>query len=214
MFGCRQCNYDACARCANQIGREALSVIDDRAASVLESACAMPNSHVTLLTNASLDWLWSSAEAFLPKVHAILSSNLLSVVSAYHVPPSLPLDRSAEESGRAEAEYKNSSASWKAQAVRDIAANLRQVINQQHPDVVQVLSVGDMPHDLEAGHVLAALLTSCIAEEVLVKTVLMDQAPAATRLAEELRALCDTLPSIAKCSEDMTSSMCSRPCAL
>jgi len=214
MFGCRLCNYDSCIRCAHRAGREALSTIDDRAATILESMCVMPNSHVTLLTNASLEWLWNSAEAFLPKVHRIFSSKRLSVVSARSAQPPLSTDCPFEGSGQAPANCKSSVASWKAQAVSDIAVDVQRAIEQQQPNRLQVLSIGDMPHDIEAGHRLASLLAGCCAQDVLVKTVLMEQAPSVARLAEELRALCDTLPSIVSHSEDMASCMSTGPCAL
>jgi len=206
MFGCRLCNYDSCIRCANRAGRRALSTIDDRAAAVLESMCAMPNSHVTLLTNASLEWLWGSAEAFLPKVHGIFSSKRLSVVSARDAQP--------PRGGQVPGNGGGSVASWKAQAVGDIALDVQRAIELQQPDRLQVLSIGDMPHDIEAGHRLASLLAGSCARDVLVKTVLMEQAPSVARLAEELSALRDILPSIVSHSEDMASRMSARPCAL
>jgi len=169
---------------------------------------------VTLLTNASLEWLWGSAEAFLPKVHRIFSSKRLSVVSARDAQPPLSTDCSFEGGGQEPANGRGSVASWKAQVVGDIAADVQRAIELQQPDRLQVLSIGDMPHDIEAGHRLASLLAGSCAGDVLVKTVLMEQAPSVARLSEELRALCDILPSIVSHSEDMASCMSAGPCAL
>jgi hypothetical protein len=214
---------------ANETMKTMLADIDAAASQVLEAALAVPGADVTLLTNACLDWVWTSSRSHLPEVHKILRSGNVSVLSAR---PSCPAGTGgateAEREAR-QAQHAKSSVEWKDATVRGpLARRLcgrwerkkREMQRQQAPapapasdlPAFQVVTIGDSPHDLEAGKTLAQLLERPATEEaVKVKTVQMQPAPTAPELLAQLRVLLRTLPALARRPTSLECSMCRKP---
>lgn len=193
MFGCRTCNFDYCGNCAAQvrIPGAVLAQADATAAAALHAALSVPHSVVTVLTNAHPAWVESSAAAFLPQVRALLDEGRVSVVSA-HLAAASPDPQRVTGHG---------SHLWKAAKVPALAAKLAEELkpHMEAGRALQVLSIGDRQADLDAGHLVAALLTKEVDHAPQgrwpVKTVLMASEPSAQVLSSELEALAALLPN-------------------
>lgn len=185
MFGCRICNFDSCSRCASQVladvDQRVMDEIDGLASTILEAAAATAGSHVTLLTNAHPAWVEASSSTYLPRTAALVSQGRVSLVSAWQ-------------------SNLRSRGSWKASAVGPLAASLKRKFSAELASglPLQVVSVGDQQHDLEAGGLLLELLTKDAKVPVkrFLKTVKLEPEPSAETLLAELRKLESLLPSL------------------
>lgn len=216
-------------QCApNETMQSMMADIDGAATQVLEAALSVRGSDVTLLTNACLDWVWTSSKSHLPQVHTILRSGRVSVVSAHRPLPPCPVGQAGETQAEREirqAQHTKSSVEWKDAKVRGpLARRLRgrlertqkQFARQQAPTsdlpAFQVVAIGDATHDLEAGKTLGQLLKSPATDEVAwVKTVQMKSAPNAPELLAQLQVLAQMLPALARRQTSLECSMCRKP---
>lgn len=175
--------------------------VDDAAARCLSTALAMPRSHVILLTNAAEAWVWTSAK-HMPRVHEILLSGRISLVSA-HRPFSKVSGETHEATAYRQMLHAAASTDWKDVAVRErIAAPLCHALGAMQPHLVQVVTVGDKAHDMEAGHTLAGLFRNAV-QQVNVETVRMQEMPTIPVLVDELSALANSLEVLCTSSSDV-----------
>jgi len=173
--------------------------IDTVVAEIIESLLATPGSRVVILTNANLSWVHHCAETFMPKVNALMSAedSQLTLMSAHR-------DR-AEFSDWDTVAYEDAVRKSKSEAVRPLAAALQQLVTETQAQSLQVVGVGDQPHDLAAAHALRGLIGL---EESFVKTVAMKPQPTAMELARQLGTLCKSLPTLLKANRSSHQSMC------
>lgn len=166
---------------------EALNAIDAIVADLLAAALATPRSHVVILTNARSSWVHHSVQSFLPKVDALFRARYdnFSLISAHQERSQLPEVGSAA--------YDEAIRRSKSDAVQPLAAALQELLGEMQVQSLQVISVGDQPHDLAAAHALRSLMW---VEESFVKTVLMKPKPTGTELTRQLGTLCRSLPKL------------------
>jgi hypothetical protein len=187
--------------------RDALSTIDSAVADLLTSTLDVPNSQVVILTNANLSWVRHAVESFMPKVRSLFEKHALfaeesqlRLISAHRDRAELPQEGSAA--------YEDAIRRSKSVAVQSIAARLQALAAKQSAQSVQVIGVGDQPHDLAAAHVLGSLLS---AEECFVKTVMMKLKPTGVELSRQLAALSRSLPKLMSCARSFHQSMHAAP---
>lgn len=182
--------------CTNLRLQAALRKVDLHAAQVLTFALSVPGGRVILLTNACREWVKTSSAEHLPEVHALLkkAGRKVSLVSAYRPMPA-GIDAST---------HAMMSQGWKDEAVRNLAGVLMQSFGEVH--LLQVVSVGDMPHDLEAGRTLAGLFASA-GPRCYAKTVRMQISPTVPELAGQLCALAKLLPAVCEKPRDLACGM-------
>lgn len=195
---------------------EALKAVDTTVAELLSAVLAIPNGRLIILTNANITWVYHSAATFLPKVDALLRAQegRVLLISAHREKSQLP------EVGTPA--YDDAIRRGKSERVRPLAATLRQVLKESQAQSLQVISIGDQPHDLAAGHALRNMICSApasiAAEESFVKTVLMKPRPAGMELVKQLDTLCRSLKmlvsmprSIHQCMSPAPERVAARP---
>jgi len=177
---------------------EALNAIDTIVADLLAAALATPRSHVVILTNARSSWVHHAVDRFLPKVDGLFRTRYdnFSLISAHRDRSQLPEVGSAA--------YDDAIRRSKSEAVQPLAVALQELLWESQLQSLQVISVGDQPHDLAAAHVLRSLI--CV-EESFVKTVLMKPRPSATELVRQLGTLCRSLPKLIGSARSFHQSM-------
>lgn len=184
---------------------QALREVDNAAARVLSIALATPQSHVQLLTNAEEGWVWTSAQ-HMPRVQQLLLAGKISLLSAH---PHLELvpGETEEATARRRCLLKRSSTEWKDIAVRErLAGPLCEAIRGTRPSSVQVLTVGDQAHDMEAGRTLAEFFRQEV-QHVSVKVVRMQEKPTVLELTAELSTLATSLPALCGKAGDLVCSL-------
>lgn len=180
--------------------REALDWVNCLVMLLLEAAVATPQSRVVILTNASLEWVHRGARDFLPGVASMLKdpASRVSLVSAHH-PRSERPDPVTDL-----AAYEAAVARWKIEAVHPLAVEFQEALEHSRARTLQVVSIGDSPHDLEAAHALSGMLRS---EESFVKTVLMKSKPTGSELVGQLRALKQAFVPLTRLARSVHQSM-------
>jgi len=178
--------------------REALKTVDTIVAELLASL-ASPRSCVVILTNANLSWVHHAAENFLPKVKALFGApdSQILLISAHRDRAQLP-----EQGSPA---YHEAVRRSKSEAVRPLATVVEKVARESQAQSLQVIGIGDQPHDLAAAHALRGLM--CDIKESFVKTVLMKRMPTGTELARQLGTLCRSLPMLLTIARSFHQSM-------
>lgn len=181
---------------------DALNKVDSVVAELLKAALAVPNSRVIILTNARVGWVWQAAEQFMPKVNALLQAHddfgpMVLVISAHQARAQFTDAHAYEEAMRVS----------KSHAVRPLSKALQHMIEDTQAESFQIMSVGDQPHDLAAGHALREL-TCCGLEESFVKTIAMKPMPSGVELEKQLQALHRALPKLVSASRSFHQSMC------
>jgi hypothetical protein len=176
----------------------AFEVIDDLIVQLLEKALRVPRSRVILLTNANIQWIYHAAGEFLPKFSKWLEKppTNMSIVSA-HRPRDPSVDPQSADHAAEVAQRKN-------RVAQQMSVSLQELISQMEARMIQVLSIGDTPLDLEAAHVLASAL---VAEERYVKTVFMKPKPSAAELVWQQRTLLNALGEMAQMPRSFHQSM-------
>lgn len=164
-------------------------VIDDLIIQLLQAALMVPRSQVILLTNANIQWVYHAAKEFLPNFSKWLEEppSNMQITSAHR-----PRDRSVDPQSPA---YIAEVAQRKNRVVQQMSVSLQELISELNAHMVQVLSIGDTPLDLEAAHVLASAL---VAEQKFVKTVFMKPKPNAEELVWQQRTLLGALGGMAQ----------------
>lgn len=175
---------------------EALKVIDNVVAELLSAALAFPRSRVIILTNATLSWVYHSAESFLPKVNDIIRAqdSQLTLMSA----------KSADLPEVGSPAYEEVVRRAKSDAVRPLSASLQELVSEWQVESLQVIAFGDQPHDLAAAHTLRGLM--CV-EESFIKTVLMKPQPTIIELGRQLGILCRSMPRLRSSARSFHQSM-------
>lgn len=178
--------------------------IDTLVLQLLHACIGMARSKVLLLTSANLEWLRHSSHEFLPSVAALLNAPpaKLSVVSSHRKLAKAAIGASSVKSPPEEV------ARRKLEAVVQAAQLVQADIDGLGAKMVQVMSVGDGPFDLQAAHVLARTLR---VESRLVKTIGMKPRPNHLELAGELRCLCRALPALVRVPRAFHQSMAPTP---
>jgi len=177
---------------------ELLREIDVAAAHALSLALAIPYSHVTLLTNAEEAWVWMTAQR-MPLVQQLLLSGNIAIVSAYR-PLEVLLGESEESTAFRRQMHESASIEWKNIAVAQrLAVPYCEALRIMQTTSVQVVTVGDRAHDMEAGRTLATFLRT-EADQVFVKAVRMLERPSIPELLAETSLLGDLLASL--CQQD------------
>lgn len=189
----------------------AFEQIDAQVYQLLSSAASVPQSRVVILTNANIRWVYQSTEQFLPKVSKLLldPEGSITIVSAHRPKECLPEVGSAA--------YIAEVSTWKRQALPPLVHAFQEAISELQAGAVQVISVGDMPHDLEAAHALSSMLVMS-SKESYVKTVLMKPRPTPPELSAQLRCLGKALPVFVRAARSFHQSMCqarpTEPCTV
>lgn len=170
--------------------------IDQEAAALLCEALALPGeSRVTVLTNAMTTWVDKMVKVHLPRVGALLEMQGGRVAlrsarpddSAAPPRPSTGGDNgSNDDQDDSDAGSMSNFAEWKSEAVGLMAESLQRVVADSGDRVLQIVSIGDSLHDLEAACVLAGKIR---AKELYVKTVRMQFRPSMRALVSEIRAV-------------------------
>jgi len=186
----------------------ALMELDALAEEALCRAMAIPGSQVAVLTNAEASWVRHSS-ACLPRLQRLLRDQRVPLVSA-HRPFRQKGGESQEEFDRQLRQHELSSVDWKDSAVRMLARSLGECMKAQRPEALQVVTVGDREHDMEAGRTLGRLLQSDVAR-VCVKTVRMQERPSPAELCAELKTLCKMLPTLCANPASLSCSMVQQP---
>jgi hypothetical protein len=179
----------ALTACGPEALGPAFEVIDDLIIQLLEAVLILPHSQVILLTNANIQWVYHAAKEFLPKFSKWLEAppSNMSVTSAHK-----PRDKSVDPQSAA---HTAEVAQRKNRVVQQMSVSLQELISELKAHMVQVMSIGDTPVDLEAAHVLASAL---VAEERYVKTVFMKPKPSVAELVWQHRTLLGTLGGMAQ----------------
>jgi len=184
---------------------ETLKAVDSIVAELITTILAIPNGRLIILTNANITWVFHSAESFMPKVNALLGAQQgrVLLISAHRDKSQLP------EAGTPA--YEDAVRRQKSEAVRPLAVALRNAVEESQAQSLQVISIGDQPHDLAAGHTLQHLIctdsSSASPEESFVKTVLMKSRPTGMELVKQLSTLCRSLPKLVSMSRSLHQSM-------
>lgn len=178
---------------------DVVEAIDTVVAEIIESLLATAGSRVIILTNANLSWVHHCAETFMPKVNALLRAedSQLTLMSAHRDRAEFPESDTAA--------YEDAVRKSKSEAVRPLATALQQLAAESQIQSLQVVGVGDQPHDHAAAHALRGLM--CL-EESFVKTVAMKPMPTAMELSRQLGTLCKSLPTLSKAARSSHQSMC------
>lgn len=165
--------------------RTELGMIDSCVAHLIRMAAAVPGSRVIILTNANISWVYYASREFLPTVYGLLQKppENFQVLSAHRPRESCPPEGTPE--------YEQEVAKWKRYALQAQAPALQENLHACGLTEVQVVSIGDMPHDLEAGAYLAKEFLK--SSRQLVKMVRMKPAPTVEDVLGELRLLCSHL---------------------
>jgi len=182
---------------------EDLKALDSTVEELLLAALAVPRSRVVILTNANISWVHYAAENFFPKVNALLQgpNERLSLLSAHRGRDSL-----LEVGSQA---YEDIVRRAKSEAVVPLAKSLLQHFTEMQAQSLQIISIGDQPHDLAAAHALRSLMA--VEEECFVKTVLMKAMPTGVELLRELGTLRKSLASLVSMPRSFHQSMQARP---
>lgn len=171
--------------------RPELEMLDVCIACLLQAAAAVPHSAVFILTNANTSWVHHASGEFFPRVHAWLQSPPpnFKLVSAKKPKEECPPEGTPE--------YEADVQQWKPCALKLHAPALQAQLCECGADLVQVVSIGDSPHDLEAGVLLATNMLESMGK--LVKLVRMQPAPTVVNILGQLKVLCCALGSIMQC---------------
>lgn len=162
----------------------ALEMVDGLVADLLAGVLATPLNQVVLLTNARSGWVNHCLQEFLPKVNELLTvreAGRIQIVSA------MPAGKQDPSSPTYAAEV----AMWKKTAAYEhIRPVLLEKLGHIRASMLQVLSIGDSHHDLDAGHALNAMLRAeSSVQESFVKTVLLKSRPNAGEVVGQLRSI-------------------------
>jgi len=128
----------------------------------------------------------------------LLRSGCVRVISA-HQTFAPPVGSSKERWQKLSDAHARSSAMWKDAVVRKhLASELRSFVDQERPELVQVLSVGDAAHDMRVAYTLAAELSAGRSSDyrTLVKTVKLQDAPGALQFHDQLRRLSSSFRAV------------------
>jgi hypothetical protein len=176
--------------------------VDALVLQLIEAALDVPNSCVLLLTNANLQWVYTAAEEFLPKVHALLQNapRHLILASAQQ-----KFDKSGQPLEKGSLAAAQEAVTWKAIKVHSLVPSLQAVISSYCASSIQVLSIGDSLPDLELAHLLAQLLYC--QDERIIKTVAMKQHPTGAELVGELQSLCRAFETLASTRKSFHRNM-------
>jgi len=179
--------------------RPKLDMIDTCVAHLLRAAAAVPESRVFILTNANISWIYHASEEFLPRVHSFLLSppQNFQVLSGHQPRESCPPAGTPEY----EAEVKT----WKKNVLQEQAPALQANLHTRGFTEVQVVSIGDSPHDLEAGALLATQYLQ--SSRQFVKLVRMHPAPTFEGVLLELRLLCAAFGPMLACPKSFHQVM-------
>eukprot|EP00929_Paragymnodinium_shiwhaense_P028958 TRINITY_DN16701_c0_g1_i2.p1 TRINITY_DN16701_c0_g1~~TRINITY_DN16701_c0_g1_i2.p1 ORF type:complete len:250 (+),score=54.88 TRINITY_DN16701_c0_g1_i2:187-936(+) len=183
----------------------AMRHIDALASSILEEATRLPRSLVILLTNACERWVWKSAAMHLPKVYGLLMKQSVYLVSAHRDMDGPPCESEEEELLR-QIQHVQTSVSWKDETVRNIVSELRDEVEAMRPfDALQVVAMGDSPHDIKVGRTLLDLVAG--SEASYLKTVKMQPTPTVKHLEAELRLVANAFPRLCRKPRNVVCSM-------
>lgn len=182
----------------------AMRQVDALASKLLESAANVPRSIVVLLTNAAEEWVWRSTARHLPTVYGLLSKQVALLVSAHRA---LDDEWSLEQEFFLDGQHAESWRTWKDEVVRSRLAPLLQTkIAAMGPfKALQVLSMGDSLHDLEAGRTLLELVAG--SEPRYLKTIQMQHSPSIKDLVAQLRLVVDCFPRLCRKPKTLQCSM-------
>lgn len=180
---------------------DVLKEVDTIASELLAQVLETPRSQLVILTNAKISWVQYAAEAFMPKLNELLAAQQgrVLLISAHR-------ERSEFAEGDV-AGYTEAVRGAKREAVRPLADALWHAADAS--ETFQVMSIGDQPHDLVAGHALREMMiaSSRWNQPALVKTIAMKPMPSAQELAKELTLLRKSLPSILLVNRSTHQSM-------
>jgi len=188
----------ALSTCGPEALAQAFEVIDGLIIELLEAVLMVPRSRVILLTNANIQWVFHAAKEFLPKFSKWLEeapSNMM--IASAHRPRNSSVDTQSPA-------YIAEMSQRKNRAVQQMSVSLQELINELRAHVVQVVSIGDSPLDLEAAHVLASIL---VAEQRYVKTVFMKPEPSVAELVQQHRALLGAVGKMAQVGRSFHQQM-------